>query len=134
MGSDGTGASGTIGAEHPALPYNAHPMPASTSPPLAVCAQGLSKAYSLRAHPWRDLRHLLRRGAVATDQSFWALRDVSFDLPRGAVLGVVGRNGAGKSTLLQLLCSTLQPSAATRPFTARVPALTPNLPGAKTFL
>jgi len=98
-------------------------MPASTSPPLAVCAQGLSKAYSLRAHPWRDLRHLLRRGAVATDQSFWALRDVSFDLPRGAVLGVVGRNGAGKSTLLQLLCGTLQPSAGTLAVNGRVAAL-----------
>jgi len=98
-------------------------MSTSTSPPFAVSARGLSKAYSLRAHPWRDLRHLLRRGAVATEQSFWALREVSFDLPRGSVLGVVGRNGAGKSTLLQLLCGTLQPSAGTLAVNGRVAAL-----------
>jgi len=99
-------------------------MSTSTSPPFAVSAQGLSKAYSLRTHPWRHLHHLLRRGAAAAaDQSFWALRDVSFDLPRGAVLGVVGRNGAGKSTLLQLLCGTLRPSAGTLAVNGRVAAL-----------
>jgi len=125
MRSEGAGSRSARGTEHPAPPYNAPPMPAasSTSPPLAVCAQGLSKAYSLHTHPWRHLRHLLRRGAGVADQSFWALRDVSFELPRGAVLGVVGRNGAGKSTLLQLLCRTLQPSAGSLTVNGRVAAL-----------
>jgi len=96
---------------------------ASSSPPLALRAQGLSKAYTLHSHPWRRLRHLLWRGHAATEHSFWALREVSFALPRGEVLGVVGRNGAGKSTLLQLLCGTLQPSAGTLEVRGRVAAL-----------
>jgi ABC-type polysaccharide/polyol phosphate transport system ATPase subunit len=49
------------------------------------------------------------RGQMAFDE-FWALRDVSYKLPRGKRLGIVGRNGAGKSTLLQVIARVVPPT------------------------
>lgn len=43
-------------------------------------------------------------------QDFWVLRDISFEVKKGACVGIIGRNGAGKTTLLQLICGITPPT------------------------
>jgi len=58
-----------------------------------------------------------------TPQEFWALKDVSFDVEQGEVVGIIGRNGAGKSTLLKILSRITSPSEGTVDLYGRVGSL-----------
>ncbi len=71
---------------------------------------------SIRDEVERLAKRLIRRGAPTRDD-FWALKDVTFSLEKGEVLGLVGRNGAGKSTLLKILSHVTVPTVGS--FVAR---------------
>ncbi len=100
---------------------------------IAIRVEGLSKLYRIgsREHyitlretltrvmnaPLRCLSSVVRRPSsisddsrIANDKYIWALKDVSFEVKRGEVLGIIGANGAGKTTLLKILCRITEPT------------------------
>jgi lipopolysaccharide transport system ATP-binding protein len=75
---------------------------------------------------WHKTTDLLRGNPIiqgATHEEVWALREVSFEVQRGEVLGIIGRNGAGKSTLLKVLSRITEPSAGRVTIKGRVASL-----------
>lgn len=78
---------------------------------IALRAAGIGKAYRLYQRPVDSLKELLFRREYA--ETFWALRDVTLEVPVGGSLGIIGDNGAGKSTLLRLLAGASAPTVGT---------------------
>ena len=91
---------------------------------IAIAINGLGKCYQIYEKPHhRLLQMLLGRFDKKYFREFWALRDVSFSIPRGKVVGILGKNGAGKSTLLQIICGTLASTRGDLKVNGRVAAL-----------
>lgn len=75
--------------------------------------------------PWQNLKRLknLNRFGQEDDSVFWALKDVSFEVMEGEVLGIIGKNGAGKSTLLKILSQITEPTSGKIEIHGRVASL-----------
>jgi len=87
----------------------------------AVEVKNISKIYRLYAKPVDRLKEVITRRPY--HKSFIALENISFSLPLGETLGIIGENGAGKSTLLKILAGTLTPTSGDVIKQGRVAAL-----------
>jgi lipopolysaccharide transport system ATP-binding protein len=100
---------------------------------FAIQAQGLSKEYqigqlaggydTLRESIVRGVSRVTGRAPAVSTETVWALRDVSFEVQQGEVLGLIGRNGAGKTTLMRLLGRITEPTSGYADIRGRVGSL-----------
>ncbi len=95
----------------------------------AVVARGVAKVYRryLHKNQFKTLKSALLQGslisALSEDETFTALHDVSFEVPKGCTFGVIGENGSGKSTLLKLMAGITKPTRGTLSVEGRISAL-----------
>lgn len=86
----------------------------------AIRVENMSKRFRLRRDAPRGFGSILRRDPK---ESFWALRDIDFEIEQGQALGIIGHNGAGKSTLLKLLTRIMEPTSGSINTRGRLSAL-----------
>lgn len=90
---------------------------------LEISVKNISKKFKLFSSPKERFKEALHPFQKKYHKEFWALRDVTFDVPKGATVGIIGRNGSGKSTLLQIICGVLKPTSGIVTVNSRISAL-----------
>jgi lipopolysaccharide transport system ATP-binding protein len=77
---------------------------------IAVRVDHVSKSFRLYHERNQTIKSALMRGRRSVHDDFWALNDVTFDIPVGSTFGLIGSNGSGKSTLLKCLAGIYHPN------------------------
>lgn len=89
---------------------------------VTISLRNVSKCFNRYDRPVDRLKEIISPNK-SHSQKFWALHDISFEVPRGETMGIIGRNGSGKSTLLQIICGTIAPTSGDVNVNGRVAAL-----------
>jgi ABC-type polysaccharide/polyol phosphate transport system ATPase subunit len=89
----------------------------------AITVDGVSKSYRLYHERNQSLKAAIMRRARVRYEEFWALRDVSLDVPEGATFAIIGENGSGKSTLLKCMAHILRPEKGRLETNGKISAL-----------
>lgn len=89
---------------------------------LAIEATSISKKFLLGRRS-TSLKDRLTGFSDKNKEEFWAFKDVSLQVPKGSMLGVIGRNGSGKSTFLRTLCGVYRPTTGSVAVRGRITAL-----------
>jgi lipopolysaccharide transport system ATP-binding protein len=87
----------------------------------AIRIENLGKCYQMYSQPHHRLLQIFRKKIYYKEH--WAVQDVSFAVPRGSAVGLIGRNGSGKSTLLQMVSGNLEPTTGRYHVAGRLTAL-----------
>lgn len=93
---------------------------------IAIRFEGISKKYTIGKQQDGSLRGTLSNlfsNKTSVSEEFWALQNISFDVQKGDVLGIIGKNGAGKSTLLKVLSSITKPTNGRIEINGRIASL-----------
>jgi lipopolysaccharide transport system ATP-binding protein len=93
------------------------------APEPAIVVDGVSKRFRLYKEKASSLKERFTRLRGSVYDEYWALKDVSFTVPRGTTFGLIGHNGSGKSTLLRLMASIHRPTKGSVGVDGRVSAL-----------
>jgi len=98
-------------------------VPHGTPGEIAVRVENVSKRFRLYHERNQSLKAAMMRGGRAKYDEFWALKDVSLEVPTGTTFGLIGQNGSGKSTLLKCMAKILRPDHGSISVRGKVSAL-----------